>query len=135
MDPEHPHAVAFSSRPEPGLKDSAAAWFAARAELVGLEAREAARVAVKRGLLAGFLGGMAVFAWALLMAGLIGWISVGTGFAWYWVAMMVAGVHAAVGVVVGVVFARSGSPVFEATRNELEKDLLWLEDLHRRIKS
>jgi len=139
VDPEHPHGVGgvatLSSRPEPGMKDSAAAWFATRLELVALEAREAARLAVKRGLLAGFFGGMVMFAWVSLMAGGIGWISVGTGIAWYWVAMMVAGLHGVVAVVVGVVFARCGFPVFETTRSELEKDLLWLEDLHRRIKS
>jgi len=127
--------AAYPPRPEPGLKDAAAAWLAARAELVRLEAREAAGVALKRGLLAALFAGMAVFAWALLMAGLIGSISAGTGFAWYWVAMIVAGMHAAVAFAAGLALSRPGTPVFETTRNELEKDRLWLEDLQRRIKS
>ena len=120
---------------DPGLRDAAVEWLAARAELVRMEAREAAKAAARRGVVAGFLGAMAVFAWALLMAGLVGWISAASGLAWYWVALVAAVVHGLAAAVAGVVLTRPGPPVFEATRNELEKDRQWLEDLRRRIKS
>jgi len=142
VDRKHPHGPggppavgdAPSSRPEPGLGEAAGAWLAARAELVGIEAREAAGTALKRGLLAGLFGGLALFAWGLFVAGLIGGISAGTGLAWYWVAAIFAVVHAAGAVAAGMALKRPGTPMFEMTRNELGKDQLWLEDLRRRIK-
>jgi len=144
-EPSHAAGAADDRRPagpslpakleDPGLKESAAEWLAVRVELFRLEARDAAKTAAKRGAVAGFLAGMAVFAWALLMAGLVGWISAGTGLAWYWAAIIVAGGHAAAATAAGFWLSRSGTPVFEATRSELEKDRQWLEDLRRRIKS
>jgi hypothetical protein len=44
-------------------------------ELVALEAREAGRVAARRGVLVAFIGGCAMTAWLTGMAGLIGWIA------------------------------------------------------------
>lgn len=127
-------------RPEPGLAEAAAAYLSARIELVRLEAREAAGHAVRRGMLAGLLAGCAVFAWALLVASLIGLLGGsitlgGRPVGWHWIAMTLGGLHLCAAAVIGMRLARPAPPTFAATRAELETDRQWLADLKRQLGS
>lgn len=124
----------------PGLKESAASYLAARLELVQIEASEAGRIAVRKGILAGILAAAATFAWALILAGLVGLITVslqdaGHRIPWHLVAIGLGVVHLVPAAIIGAILARPGPKPFETTRAELEKDRTWLATLRTRIAS
>ena len=127
-------------RAAPGLVDAAAAYLAARIELVRLETRAAARHAARRGLLAGLLAALAVFAWGLLLAGAVGVLAgrltaAGRALDWHWIALALGAAHLLAALVVAACLARPAPPSFQATRAELESDRQWLADLKRQLSS
>lgn len=129
-----------AGRDELGMKEAAAAYLAARLELVRIEAGEAAKLALRRGIIAGMLTACAVFAWGLVLAGLIGLISerlqqVGHDIPWHLVAVGLGVVHLLVAIILGFVVSRPAPQAFETTRVELEKDRAWLADLRNKISS
>lgn len=124
----------------PGLKLAAASYVAARLDLVRIEAGEAARLALRRGILAGTLAAFATFAWALMLAGLIGWITArlaasGHEIPWHLVAIGLGGIHLLLAVIIGIILSRPGPQTFGTTRVELEKDREWLANLQTRLGS
>lgn len=129
-----------STRPEPGLTEAGAAYLAARLELVRIEAEEAARQVARRGVLAAIVAALAAFAWALLLAGLVGWGSAvlaraGFDIPWHLVAVGFGLLHLLAAGLFGVALARPAPPAFQTTRTELEKDRAWIRDLRRQIDS
>jgi len=125
---------------EPGMKEAAAAYLAARIELLRIEAGEAAKHAVRRGILAGTLAAFATFAWALILAGLIGLIAdrlqqIGHDIPWHLVAITLGVVHLLIAIILGIIISRPAPQAFETTRVELEKDRAWLADLRNQISS
>ena len=127
--------MTFPDDPPPqsgGDWKAALAEFAeARLELVRLEARDAGRQTARRLALA-VAGGIAgSSAWALLMAGLVGWTSAMTGWPW-WVPALILGIlHLFPAVVALVLLRRPGPPAFPITRSELQKDREWLHSLQK----
>jgi len=124
----------------PGLTGAAASYVAARLELVGIEAAEAARIAVRRGILAGLAAAFATFAWALVLAGLVGLITArlvaaGHAVSWHLVAIALGLMHLLVAAIFGAILSRPGPQSFATTRVELEKDRAWLANLRTRIGS
>ncbi len=133
---EHPPV----GRNEPGMKEAAAAYLAARVDLLRIEAGEAARHAVRRGILAGTLAAFATFAWALVLAGLVGLLAdrlqqAGYDIPWHLVAIALGVVHLLVAIILGIIVSRPAPQAFETTRVELEKDRAWLADLRNQISS
>jgi uncharacterized membrane protein YqjE len=105
------------------------AYFKARLELAGIEAREA-------GVHFGIIAGLAVVALVMLVFGyfflvlaavfLIGW-ALGGGNAWAWVLLGAALLHlAGTAALLLVAKIKLGRPTFEATLDEFRKDKAWL---------
>jgi uncharacterized membrane protein YqjE len=114
----------------PDWKEAAADFVAARLELLALEAQDAGRIAVRKGICAGIAAGCAVLIWLLVVTGLIGWISAISGMAWYGVTFFAALAHGIIaGIAVAILRRPSGAAVFPLTRNELAKDREWLRTL------
>lgn len=105
-----------------------------RIGLVRLEAAEAASHALKRivGLVA--IGVLALFLWALLLAGGIGAIAALTGWSWFWVALAAAGLHLVVIGGLAALVKRKAPTAFPVTRAEFEKDSEWLDQLKQNWK-
>ncbi len=128
--------------PEPRPHPFPADWreallnlLSARAALVEIEARDLARTASLK-LLRGALALLAIgVTWLLILAGGIGAISAATQFAWYWLALIAAGLH----IVVAASLARSASkpmpPAFSHARSEFQKDREWIRNLCKTRKS
>lgn len=123
------------SQTAPTWRESIVEFVSARMELVALEAREAGRVAARRGVLLAFIGGCAMTAWLTGMAGLIGWIATsGQGIAWHWVALAAALLHLALAFIAVMVLRRPAPPAFPIARAELLKDREWLLHLKEQPK-
>jgi uncharacterized oligopeptide transporter (OPT) family protein len=73
------------------------------------------------------IGLLLVFAYALLMAGLIGLLSGALG--WEVIALILAALHLVVAGVIGFLIRRPLPPLFPLTREELKKDTTWLQSL------
>jgi uncharacterized membrane protein YqjE len=116
-----------------GIKEAAAEFIAARLELIRIEAREAGRLAARRGVLAGTLAGAATFAWGLVLAGLTGLLAESLHQPWYWIALGLAAIHLAVAVIAGIAVSRPLPKSFQTTRTELEKDREWLTELRHKL--
>ena len=106
----------------------------ARIELIQIESREACRQAMRQGIVAGMLCAIAFFAWALLLAGGIGWLAHGleqSGHPWGWpkITLAAAVLHILLGVGLFLALRLRNQPSFPVTRNEFEKDREWLKTL------
>jgi len=117
-----------------------ATYVAARLELLRIEAAEVLRRSVRRVILAAILATLAFFAWALVVAGGVGWLTAwleaaGYPVAWYWVALGFGVLHMAGAVIIGVALTRRGPPAFATTMAEFEKDRRWLDSLRHSKKS
>jgi MFS family permease len=111
-----------------------AEFVTARAELVRWEARAVARQAARKGTTAAVALAAAGFAWALLLAGVLGWAA-GVGWPWHWIALAAASLHLLVVLILGICLGRPSPPVFPLTCRELEKDRAWLAQLKQDLKS
>ncbi|GAA5484404.1 phage holin family protein [Haloferula sargassicola] len=100
----------------------------ARLGLIKLEAREAGREAARRTAIAVVIAGAALAAWALTLAGVIGWIARSAGWPWFFVALGAAVLHLLIAGI-GALLLRQGSALFPLTRSELSKDREWLQTL------
>jgi len=122
------------SPPPNGWLEALAAWVQSRLELIQIESREASRLALRKGILAGALAATAFFIWALLVAGGIGWVSAyleRTGHPWGWpvVTFAFAGLHVLLAGGLLLALRRPNPPSFPITRIEFEKDREWLKTL------
>lgn len=112
-----------------GLLGAKLAYWRARAELAGIEGREAA---VQYGLALGLAVGalvLVIFGYFFLVLGVvfaIAW-ACGGGNAWIWVLLGAALLHViAAGGLLLVVRMKISRPVFTATMDEFRKDQAWL---------
>lgn len=122
--------------PQPSLRKSAVEFVTARLELVALEARDAGRMAARRGLLLAFIAGCAMTAWLAGIAGLIGGIAASRlAIPWHLAALGVAVLHLLIAGVAAMVLRRPTPPAFPHARDELAKDREWLLNLKDRPKS
>lgn len=108
---------------------------ASRFALIQLESKEAAHDGAKRAARFAAAALCAVFAWALLLAGGIAFISEQLGWSWSLVAIGTAILH----LIAGIIFSRppkgSGGEAFRVTRAEFQKDRAWIENLQNPKKS
>jgi uncharacterized membrane protein YqjE len=120
--------------PEPGLPEhllsllaSAAGYFRARTELLGIESKEAV---VVYGKIFAFVAGaiaLLLFGYIFLWIGLIAVIAQFAAIHWGWITLTVGVVHL-IGTALCLWIAASkwGQPVFTATLHEFRKDQEWL---------
>ena len=119
-----------------GWKAAASEFVRARLDLIGLEAKEAAQVAAKKAAVGVIAAIAAFFAWMLICAGLIGWIAAAhPDWAWFWIALVMAGVHVLVILIAVIKLRAKEQPPFPITRSQLVKDKEWLESLKQKKKS
>lgn len=111
-----------------------AEFAAARAGLARCEAQDLARRAGRKGMTAAVALAALAFAWALLLAGGLGWAAA-AGLPWHWIAIGAGVLHLLAVLVLGMFLARPAPPAFPLTRRELEKDREWIEKLKQDLKS
>src|SRR5688500_16933252 len=98
-------------------RESAVEFVSARLELVSLEAREAGKIAAKRGALIGVIVGCAMTAWLTFVAGIIGWIATaGDGVAWHFVAIGVAAFHLLLAGIAAAILRRPAPAAFPLSK-------------------
>lgn len=97
-----------------------------RTSLVRLEAREAARAAVKRLTVCVAMILCAFFTWALLLTGTIAMTTTFTGWPWHWVTLGFAAAHLLATLILGIKAKKPAAPLFPITRGEFKKDREWI---------
>jgi len=108
-------------------------FVAARLDLFALEAKDAGKLAARRGALVAVITGCAMMAWMAAVAGLIGWVATaGAGIDWYFVALGAAGFHLVLAGIAAYVLRRPAPQAFPLTKAEISKDREWL--LHLKDK-
>lgn len=116
-------------RPE-RRSDVASEFLRARLELIRFEANAAGRQLGARIGFVALIAGGGFFAWCLLLAGLIGWISaVQPDWPWHYSALIAAGLHLLLALLALRGLTRPGPATFPLTRSELAKDREWLNQL------
>ena len=106
-----------------------------RAELIRLEAKDAARKGSNKAarVIAAIL--CITFGWSLLLAGGIGALSILAGWPWFWTALAIGAIH----IIVAAILLRKSSgattPFFPVTRAEFQRDREWIENLQKNPKS
>ena len=101
---------------------------ASRVALIQLEAKDASTKAVRRVSFVSAACGCAIFAWALLLAGGISWISESTGWPWNRVAIGASALH----LLAAIIFVKVAK--FPVTRAEFQKDREWIENFQKPSK-
>lgn len=106
-----------------------------RAALVQYELKEAAATNVRRIVLFATAAIFLLIFWLVLVAGLVGLISAQGGYLWYTVALIAAGIHFLLAVILILIAKRSTPPSFTITRQEFKKDREWLQTFQSPGKS
>lgn len=106
------------------------ALIASRIGIFRIEAQEALSALIAKLVLVAFGALMFVCAWALLLAGAVGWISAHYEWPWYQVALGAAGVHFVLAVMMFMIIRAIKRPcAFPVTCQEFEKDRQWLNQI------
>ena len=111
------------------------ALIASRVTLIQLESKDAAGAGVRRIAYLIAVIAAVIFAWALLMAGLVGILSEAIEKPWSWVAVGFALLHLLAGLVLAKLAKPAGAPAFPITRAEFQKDREWIENFNQTRKS
>lgn len=106
-----------------------------RAALIQLELKQAAGTGIKRVILFAAAALFLLFFWIVLVIGLVGLISAKGGYPWYHVALIAAGIHFLIAVILLAIAKRPAPPAFEITRQEFQKDRAWLQNFQSPGKS
>ncbi len=125
--------------PESGLpsnwREALMSLIASRVTLIQLESNDATRHGAKRLAYLIATTFCVVFAWALLIAGLVALLSATRGWPWYGVSIGAGVLH----LLVGFLLARQAKPseakCFPITRAEFQKDREWIENFQQTKKS
>lgn len=113
-------------------------YLLARGELLAIEAREATRVAGRKGTLAFLLATAVFFGYALLLVAAVALVGQWLGgilpgswshFGWQTAAVLAGLLHLAMAALCYRALRQSPrEPLFEVTRSEFQKDRQWLDD-------
>ena len=108
---------------------------ATRLALIELEAKVAGKEAARRGSSLAAAAGCILFAWALLLAGGVSWISKSIECPWDQVAVGLAVLHLLAGIILARLAKPSAATAFPVTRAEFKKDREWIENFQKTKKS
>jgi Putative Actinobacterial Holin-X, holin superfamily III len=104
---------------------------AARVALIQLESKDVAASAARRAIQVVVASGCILVTWALALAGGISWISEASGWPWSRIALITAGGHLLVGLVlIRLIMRPAANAAFPVTRAEFQKDREWIEKFH-----
>lgn len=106
-----------------------------RAALIQWESREALSHVARKGIFLGAVAACAFFAWALILAGSIAWISSAVGVAWPAFALLAGFLHVLAAVILLGKAKKPSPPAFTVTRAEFQKDREWIENFQKTPKS
>ncbi|MEO8614717.1 MAG: phage holin family protein [Luteolibacter sp.] len=108
---------------------------ASRVTLIQLESKDATRAGAKS--IAYLIAAICcvVFAWALLIAGLVAFLSANQGWPWYGVTIGAGVLHLLIGILLATLVKPSGATSFPITRAEFQKDREWIENFQQTKKS
>jgi uncharacterized membrane protein YqjE len=128
-----------SQTPGPGASpvgwlDAIAALVASRVALIQLEAGESARRAAIRAIRFIVAAVCLLFAWLLIVVGLIGLLASAANWPWHWLAITAALLHLVAALAL-LSRKKPSEPAFPLTRAEFEKDRQWLENLKKKNAS
>ena len=106
-----------------------------RAELIRLEAKDAARMGSNKAarVIASIL--CITFGWSLLLAGGIGALSQLAGWPWFWTTLAIGTIHIIVATILLRKSSGATSPLFPVTRADFQRDREWIENLQKNTKS
>lgn len=107
----------------------------ARLGLIRIEAKDFARITVRRVVFAAAAAVSILFAWGLLVAGAAGVVVMFTGWPWGYVLLGAAGIHLLAALACGLALRSPSGPSFPLTREEFQKDRAWLHTLQETRKS
>ena len=111
----------------PNWRTAIADLVAARLGIFQIEGKEAAASGIKRVAFFAAAAILLLFAWGLIIVGIIGAISGKGGFAWYWVTLIAGAIHLLLAVTFVMLGKRPSGPAFPILRAEFNKDRVWLE--------
>lgn len=116
-------------------KEALSVLASARSAILKIEGKKAASDVVKKIVLAivAVLG--LLFAWILLMFGLVGGLAALCLMNWWQASFVVGGGHILIAIILLLVAKAIGSEPFPITRKEFEKDREWLKQLKQQSKS
>ena len=132
--PPTPEGSAASHGPSSWI-EALLAIVSSRAELIRLEAKEAARKSSNKAarVIAAIL--CITFGWSLLLAGGIGALSLLVGWPWFWTALAIGAIHIIIAAILLRKPAGAKTPLFPVTRAEFKRDREWIENLQKNPKS
>lgn len=115
--------------------DALLAIVSTRAELIRLEAKDAARKSSCKAarIITAIL--CITFGWSLLLAGSIGALSHLAGWPWFWAALAIGAIHIIAATILLRKSPGTASPLFPVTRAEFQRDREWIENLQKNPKS
>lgn len=106
-----------------------------RAELIRIEAKDAARKGSNKAarVITAIL--CITFGWSLLLAGTIGALSQLAGWPWFWTALATGTIHMILAIILLRKSSGTPTPLFPVTRAEFQRDREWIEKLQKNPKS
>jgi len=106
-----------------------------RAELIRLEAKDAARKSSCKAarIIAAIL--CITFGWFLLLAGCIGALSMLANWPWFWTSLTIGAIHIIAAIILLRKSSGNSSSLFPVTRAEFQRDREWIENLQKNPKS
>ena len=134
--PSEPSPAASESAPFPANWQTALdALITSRLSLFQLESKEAL-VKAARSLIFITAGALAIlFAWGLILVGIIQLIHLSTQWPWHWVALAAGGLHLLIALILVNLAKPSNKSAFPVTRAEFQKDREWLHQVLKTKKS
>ncbi len=115
--------------------EAVAALIQTRLTLILIEFRELAQERV-RSLVSLVIAAILLFyTWGLILAGGVAAIAALTQWPWYWIALITAGIHLLIAIILVKLPKAEQKEPFSITRSEFKKDREWIETLKKTPKS
>ena len=114
---------------KPGVGASISTLFATKLKILSVESKIAVSGIVRVIVLFAAAALLLLFTWILAMAGLIGVLVEKTDLTWFYSALIIAGAHLLIAIILALVAKAVPSPSFEHTSAEFQKDKEWLNQL------
>jgi uncharacterized membrane protein YqjE len=134
MNPVIP-PVDSSIPPPANWRTALADLLGARISLFQLEAKEATGIFVKKAIFFAAAAILLLLGWVIFVAAIVGAISDKGDFAWYWVALIAAGIHLLIAGILVQLARRPAPPAFQILAAEFKKDREWLHHFQTPKKS
>jgi len=106
-----------------------------RLSLIRLESKEAMSKTIRSLVFIATAALAILFAWGLILVGIIQLIHLSTQWPWHWVALAAGGLHLLIALILVNLAKPSNKSAFPVTRAEFQKDREWLHQVLKTKKS